>query len=274
MRPLPKIELWDRLAHMNVGAGSLESLQRWTCRLVVCLAVCVSMANQALAQHEGTASAQAPIQPGHDAPSAIVFAAGLGLGFGLGHLYATPNNSVASPLPTWLDPTVEGNVSKQVPFSLGVAYRPVPLLSFGLAAELARVFPAHCSSQCNGGALSLGAELRFHFRTGYLLSPWTALGFGYELLHFDNDQGSATLDGYGIDLRAGSDLHAGHNWTYGPYVELHVGTYTHISSYGAFRGASRESIDVSDADRAIHEWVTFGVRGTFSLSLGESPHQR
>jgi len=61
------------------------------------------------------------------------------------------------------------------------------------------------------------------------------------------------------------DIRAGRNWTYGPYLALHVGTYTHVSSYGAFRGASRESTDISDADRAIHEWVTFGIRGTFTL---------
>jgi hypothetical protein len=225
------------------------------------------VSNQALAQNDGTASSQAPIEAGHEPSPGIVFAAGLGLGFGLGHFYSTPSDPLASHLPTWLDSTVAGSVSRQFPFSLGVAYRPAPLLSFGLNTEIARVSAARCSSNCNGGALALGAEVRFHFRTGRLLSPWMALGFGYELLHFDNDQGSATLDGYGIDLREGLDIRAGRNWTYGPYLALHVGTYTHVSSYGAFRGASRESTDISDADRAIHEWVTFGIRGTFTLHL-------
>jgi len=232
--------------------------------LAMCLALGVPDPKLALAQQQGAASPPAPTEPRHDSPG-IVLAAGLGFGFGFGHFYSRPSDPSTSPLPTWLDPNVEGSVSSQFPFSLGVAYRPIPLVSFGLATELARVSAAGCSSNCNGGALSLGGELRFHFRAGESVSPCIGLGLGYEFLHFDNDQGSASLSGYGIDLREGLDFRAGRAWTYGPYVDLHVGTYTHISSYGGFRGASRESTDVSHADQAIHEWVTFGVRGTFTL---------
>ncbi len=240
----------------------------------MCLALGVPGPKLALAQQDGAASPPAPIQPRHDSPG-VVLAAGLGLGFGLGRFYdSRPSNPSTSPLPSWLDPNVEGSVSREYPFSFGVAYRPIPLVSFGLATEVARVSAAGCSSQCNGGALSLGGELRFHFRADHSLSPWIGLGFGYELLHFENDQGRATLGGYGIDLREGLDFRAGRAWTYGPYVDLHVGTYTHISSHGAFRGASPESTDVPNADQAIHEWVTFGVRGTFTFSWRENPDQR
>src|SRR4029079_17201522 len=156
----------------------------------MCLALGVPDPKLALAQQQGAASPPAPTEPRHDSPR-IVLAAGLSFGLRFGQSYSRPSDPSTSPLPTWLDPNVEGSVSSQFPFSLGVAYRPIPLVSFGLAAELAMFSAAGCSSNCNGGALSLGGELRFHFRAGESVSPCIGLGLGYEFLHFDHDQGSA-----------------------------------------------------------------------------------
>ena len=207
------------------------------------------------------------MQPKDGSPSGLVLAAGFGSGSGLGHFYATPSDPSASSLPSWYDRSVGGSLSGQWPFSFGVAYRAIPLLSFGLTTELAKVFPDQCAVDCAGAAFHLGGELRFHFRTDRSLSPWFSLGFGYELLHFETDEGSATFDGYGVDLQAGGDFRVGQKWTVGPYVGLRVGTYTHIFSYPAWRGASRESTDLSYEDLAIHAWVTLGVRGTFTFDL-------
>jgi hypothetical protein len=109
--------------------------------------------------------------------------------------------------------------------------------------------------------------VRFHFRTERLLSPWISLGLGYELLHFETQGGSASLDGYDLDLQTGGDLRTARNWTFGPYLGLRLGTYTHMNTYPSWRRATRQSVDISFQDQAIHAWVTLGVRGTFTVSL-------
>lgn len=235
--------------------------------LVLCLALCVWMPNQVLAQQDGTPLPQAPIPSTDRSLSGIVLSGGLGLNAGLGHLHGTPSDPSTSPLPSWFDRSVPQSVSGQLPFSFGVAYRPIPFLSFGLSSELAKVFPARCSSECAGAAFYLGGDVRFHFRTDRLLSPWIALGLGYELLHFETQGGSASLDGYSLDLQAGGDFRTGRNWTFGPYLGLRIGTYTHMNTYPSWRGALRQNADIPFEDQAIHAWVTLGVRGTFTVSL-------
>jgi hypothetical protein len=147
---------------------------------------------------------------------------------------------------------------------LGLAYRPIPLFSFGVAAEVASAL-TQCSSQCSGSAFHLSGDVRFHFRTDRAFSPWTSLGFGYEQLHFEiQDGSSASLQGYGIDLQAGGDFRIARHWTIGPYVGLRIGTYTHMTSYASWRGASERTTDIPRENQALHEWLVLGVRGTFS----------
>jgi hypothetical protein len=234
--------------------------------LALCLALCVWLPNQAVAQQDGTPSPQAPFPSTDRSPSGIVLSGGLGLDAGLGYFYATPTDPSTSPLPSWFDRSVRQSVSGQLPFSFGVAYRPIPFLSFGLSSELAKVFPARCAPECAGAAFYLGGDVRFHFRTERLLSPWISLGLGYELLHFETQEGSASLDGYAIDLQAGADLRTGRNWTFGPCMGLRIGTYTHMNTYPSWRGATRQSVDIPFQDQAIHAWVMLGVRGTFTVS--------
>jgi hypothetical protein len=232
----------------------------------VCLALS-SIPNRALAQLDGTPLPQAPSQPREDSSSGFVMAGGVGYGFARGRFYAPPSNGSASPLLTWFDTDVRETVSGQLPFFFGVAYRPIPLLSFGATTELGQAFLAHCSSQCSSATFYLGGDLRFHFRTDRGLSPWVSLGLGYELLHFETGGGSASLSGYAVDLQAGGDFRTSSRWTVGPYLGLRIGTYRHTDFYAFWRGASPQSVDISYEDQAVHEWVTIGVRGTFTVSL-------
>ena len=230
------------------------------------VAWCGSLSHQALAQGDGMPGPQGPIRPNDGSRLGVVLAPGLGFGIGLGHFHATPNDRSTSPLSSWYDRSVHQSVSGQLPFSLSVAYRAIPLVSFGFTTSLAKVFPAHCSEDCAGGAFYLGSELRLHFLTDRSPSPWFSFGLGYELLHFETNQGSATFHGYGIDLQAGGDFWAGQKWTVGPYMGLRIGAYAHIVSAPSWRGVAQTSTEISFGNQAIHAWVTSGVRGTFTFS--------
>jgi hypothetical protein len=53
--------------------------------------------------------------------------------------------------------------------------------------------------------------------------------------------------------------------TIGPYVGLRVGTFGHFTTMCGYRGCSLTDVDIPDANRATHEWLTFGGRGAFTI---------
>ena len=230
---------------------------------LVCLTLCMSMSSLVFAQAD-VAGAQpvAPIPPAQRAPSGLTLIVGFGFGLALGNFYTAPSDTTASQLPGLDgDVSLEGSVSRQFPFSLGVGYRPIPLLSFGLAVDYASV---SVPGGWPGSDVRLGGELRFHFMTDHSVSPCVSLGLGYESLSLEKGAGTEGFSGYEIDLQAGGDVHVTPNWTIGPYVDLRVGSFGHVDTHYHWRGSSPTSDDIPDADRATHEWLTFGVRGTFT----------
>jgi hypothetical protein len=129
-----------------------------------------------------------------------------------------------------------------------------------------------CSQDCSGYDERLGGELRFHFIPDRLASPWFSLGFGYERFFYGRGSlssgyyGIVDLDGYDVDFQAGCDVRATRSWTIGSYVGLRVGAYGHLRATGGdYRGSGpMANVDIPESGQAVHEWLTFGVRGTFT----------
>lgn len=217
---------------------------------------------------------------GRVAPPLAVLLLGLSLGspahgqgFELGaHAgYALPLGEIAGAED--LADTVQG----QFPVGLGLGYRVVPELFLGAYVEYGPGLPGKLlgeacreeDASCSVDLFSIGLQAQYHVAPGSGFDLWFGLGAGYESLDVEFDFGAGrvvrTFSGlpqwrmqFGIDF--------GHDWhvAYGPFVGLSLDTYADfedVASNG--RGSSRESQDVER--RALHQWLSFGFRGTFVL---------
>lgn len=235
-----------------------------------CLAVCTLMSNLALAQGTGDAP---PARPG-PILQGWTSAVGLGYGLGFGDLYAPPDLDSPFPNSDYINPSLRGNVAGHLPVSIGFGYRPSRFLSFGGTIEFAHVFVKDCaSSECSSSDLRLGAELRFHITPDRRLSPWISLGLGYEKYHLQIGNPSRDysrevgLAGYDLDLQIGAGIRVTRLMTIGPYVGLRVGAYGNFRFQDSSRGGGpRVDIDIPDASRVMHQWLTFGARGAFTFA--------
>ena len=253
-----------------------------------CLVLCTLIPGLAVAQGLGStrpagSGTPAPSGKGHPSPqvplaagpslSGLIVALGMGYGVGIGDLYAPP--SLDSPFPNsdTLAPNLSGNVSGQLPISIGLGYRPRSFVSFGLAVGLARIFVKDCVSTCTSNNRRFGAELRFHIIPERQFSPWMSLGVGYEryLLQRGNpDEGysrKTNLAGYDLDLQVGGSIRVTRMLTIGPYVGLRIGTYGHFGFSSTCRGCSDDEFEIPDASQATHEWLVIGAHGAFTLPM-------
>jgi hypothetical protein len=66
-----------------------------------------------------------------------------------------------------------------------------------------------------------------------------------------------------INLHGGLDFNLSPGFGLGPFLSFSVGQYssTSTSCSGSCTGLTAESGDV--ADKAVHQWLLLGVRGTF-----------
>ncbi len=212
--------------------------------------------------------AQTPGESG-PRPNGLTFAVGIGYGVGFGTLYSPP--TYPSVLPTSnFDPSMRGTVSGQLPISISLGYRPIPRLAFGVALGHAPIFLKDSEFGGSGSDRRLGGELRLHIIPARPFSLWTSAGFGYEWFSYSKNPGvDASMDvsasGYDFDFQVGGDIPMTGPLTIGPYVGLRVGTFRHFRTMCGSRGCAVTDVDIPDANRAAHEWLTFGVRGGFTI---------
>lgn len=201
--------------------------------------------------------------------NALIFAVGLGYGLGFGTLYSQP--SYPSVLPTSnFDPSMRGSVSGLLPLSLGLGYRPMPWLELGVVLDYAHVFLENAPFGGSGSDGHVGGELRFYIVSARAFSLWTSAGLGYEWFGYLANPGidasrDVSANGYDFDFQVGGDIQVTDRTTIGPYVGLRLGTFRHFRTTCGSRGCIVTDVDIPDANRASHEWLTFGVRGTFAL---------
>jgi hypothetical protein len=172
----------------------------------------------------------------------------------------------------------------QVPFQLDAGVEVTPALTlggyFGVAGGIINDAAAEdqdgnaaCGRQLkNGTVLCTGFNWRAGFQGSYAFTgiwqrfvPWLGLGLGYESVSVttedDVQKDTVTFTGYELALRAGGDFRLGRRFALGPYAGVSVGQFRKMkltsSSLGSFSG--------NIPDKAYHEWIGAGVRGTFTL---------
>jgi hypothetical protein len=93
------------------------------------------------------------------------------------------------------------------------------------------------------------------------VDPWLGLGVGYEIFGASlTTQGrtiSTDTKGFEfLNLQGGADFKVADAVAVGPFLSFSLGQYSSVSSGDA-------SGDITN--KAIHEWLTIGVKGTFGL---------
>jgi Autotransporter beta-domain len=157
-------------------------------------------------------------------------------------------------------------VSADFPLSLGLGVRLGPVVYIGLAFEHAFLTTNNCDqgSSCSASDTRIGIEGRFHLMPGPPFSPWVALGCGYEFFSLSESgalAGDTSLHGWDFDVQLGGDIQISRAFSLAPFVGIRFGTF----STATVDTGTTKSGDIPDSQQATHEWLTFGLRGTFSL---------
>jgi hypothetical protein len=122
--------------------------------------------------------------------------------------------------------------------------------------------------ECSGHLIRVGPQLTYQFSPMSSIEPWIGFGTGYEWLHLraSNSFGGATLDVRGISfatLRAGAAYGFSTWGSIGPYLSIDIGRYDYAAQR-VWSGMAWTEMAQDISGRALHEWFSLGVRGTFA----------
>jgi len=121
-------------------------------------------------------------------------------------------------------------------------------------------------ASCSAYTLRFGLEGIYSFSPGASFAPWAGLGVGYEIAGASAEQAgqkaTATYRGFEfVNLQLGGDFKVSPAFSVGPYVAFSIGQYSNAK----VESPGLPTFDGSITDKAIHEWLQFGVKGTFDL---------
>jgi len=146
----------------------------------------------------------------------------------------------------------------QVPIGLDVGYMVTPHILLGTYGQYG--VNTHNWSNCDGCTahdLHLGLQAQYHFDRDRVVDPWFGLGAGYESLAVTQAGEDRSFQGWQLlTLQGGVDFRTTHALTIGPFASVSFDEYVRQSRGGDSFGVH---------PKAIHEWITFGVKGTFGI---------
>ena len=207
----------------------------------------------------GTAQAQYPAASGASL--------GVRLGYGVPMGDADAGSAVLGYASQPLGDVVDGMVPLQLEamyrfdrnWSLGL------YLQYGFASVSSTTCPASSGYSCSGRDTRFGVQMHYRFDAqGFV--PWVGLGIGGEWI-------SVSAEGFGfsgdiyeasgfeyLNLQLGGDWLLSPFFRLGPYVQLSLAQYDTVRAIGT--SGFLETIPV---DKAMHEWLQFGLKGTFDF---------
>src|SRR5262249_21733668 len=130
--------------------------------------------------------------------------------------------------------------------------------------------PSSCSGVVTCSSirdLRFGLNLHYHFLPGETVEPWLGIGAGYEILSgtvsanilgipFETSQSARGFEF--ANLQAGLDWRISPTFRAGPWVGFSLAQYSEHTS---------DDVSRDVADKSIHHWLMFGLRGTFNLNF-------
>lgn len=175
------------------------------------------------------------------------------------------------------------SVSGVIPLQLDVGYRVLPSLmvggyimyGFGITGDALDkscdlIKASGADASCTSHDVRLGLQAQYHFMPDASVDPWIGGGIGYEWLTFgfkgtrNGVSSEVSTTGHGfefINLQGGADFSVAPKVGIGPFLSFSVGQYAKASCDGAGCAGTSNDID----KKAMHQWLTLGVRGTFVL---------
>jgi outer membrane protein W len=150
-------------------------------------------------------------------------------------------------------------VSGQIPIWIDAGYMVTPNILVGLYGQYGFVQTKNCpaGASCSAHDFRIGVQGQYHLMPTESADPWLGLGVGYESLGTSFSGGGASIDTSTtglefLNLQGGADFKLADAFALGPFLSFSLGEYS--STTGG-------SID----KKAMHEWLTLGVKGTFGL---------
>jgi hypothetical protein len=115
-----------------------------------------------------------------------------------------------------------------------------------------------------------GVQFHYHFLPDQTIDPWAGIGAGYEILTNSAsdssgiESASVSYSGFQfVNFQVGGDYKGAPNAGIGPFVMLSLGEYSNCSASVPSGTAPSCSIPKT----ALHEWLTFGIRGAYDINL-------
>ena len=140
----------------------------------------------------------------------------------------------------------------------------MPFFQFGLGLLSSKACDPGAS--CTGNEIAAGLQAHYHFAPQEKADPWAGLGVGYEWANFSqsgstSSNGDVTFKGFQfVNLQVGVDFPISSGFRLAPFVQLAIGQYSRGT---VTSGGQSGSGDI--ANTALHELLTFGVRGAINL---------
>ncbi|MGZ3474921.1 MAG: hypothetical protein ACXWUG_11955, partial [Polyangiales bacterium] len=174
---------------------------------------------------------------------------------------------------------LSSGITGQIPIWLDVGYRINPNIYAGVYFQYGIILakkgtdPGNCpdAASCSGSDMRFGVNAQYHLMPDQSFDPWVGVGIGYEILSLKESangrDGKSSAKGLEfLNLQVGGDYKVAPNLGIGPFISFSLGQYSGAS---VDNGAGSTDIDFDgEAGRpkkALHEWLTIGLRGTFGL---------
>lgn len=160
--------------------------------------------------------------------------------------------------------------SGQIPIQIDVGYRINPNIYAGayFMYGIGLMNSDKCKD-CSGSDMRFGVQAQYHIMPAETFDPWIGLGVGYEIA---SSKSSVTVLGQTFDgkfstkgmefvnISVGGDYKLSPNLAIGPFATFAIGQYSSTSS-----DLNGKTSDDDITDKALHQWLLLGVRGSFRL---------
>ncbi|HVP68272.1 MAG TPA: hypothetical protein VMT17_13515 [Anaeromyxobacteraceae bacterium] len=205
------------------------------------------------------AAAESGVEPFLAAPSGPA-PSGLSLSLGIG--YGVPLGAATGVSGDAMNKIFSGTL----PLQLDVGWRFSPNLYLGAYFDFS---PAFVSSQLSTWEFGIDFLYTFTIQKSIVL-PYAGLGVGYELASYTikgvssitggSASETATATGWEfVRFIVGVDFRVANAFRVGPFVNFSLGEYTNLSTSGVTSSSG------SISNKALHEWLQFGIKGTLDL---------
>jgi outer membrane protein W len=160
-------------------------------------------------------------------------------------------------------------IKSQIPLQLDVMYKVMPNLSvggyfgygFGQNGDFTKAICDGEGVDCSTSVKRLGVQAAYSFAPMDGFTPWAGAGLGYEWGTVAAEMGGVSADvsfsGFEfLNLNVGGDFKVNEQFGVGPFLGITFAQYSNAEFLG-------EEGDIEE--KGIHNWLQFGVRGTFDL---------